>query len=107
MSTLGRLTVTNSDTAPRSPSSPRDRRHCAPRAGRGLPSHTLPGSPRMARTRLAFFAAAVALAAAHPAAAQQTNTINATATVVTPLAVSSVSALAFGTVYPGVNKTVN
>ena len=61
----------------------------------------------MARTRLAFLAAAVALAAARPAAAQQSNTINATATVVTPLAVSSVSSLAFGTVYPGVNKTVN
>jgi len=60
----------------------------------------------MARTRIAFLAAAVALAAAQPAAAQQTNTIDATATVVTPLSVSSVSSLAFGTVYPGVNKSV-
>jgi spore coat protein U-like protein len=61
----------------------------------------------MGRTRIAFLVAAVAVAAARPAAAQQTNTINATATVVTPLSVASVNSLAFGTVYPGVNKAVD
>ena len=60
----------------------------------------------MARTRIALAAAVLALAATRPAAAQQSNSIDATATVVTPLTVTSVNPLAFGTVYPGVNKSV-
>jgi hypothetical protein len=53
-------------------------------------------------TRLAL----AALFAAPVMAGAQSGTIQATATVVTPLAVNGTANLAFGTVFQGVNKTV-
>lgn len=64
----------------------------------------------MSRSMLRAFVAAGALAAlaatARTAAAQSGN-INATATVLQPLTVTGVQDLAFGNVYPGVNKTID
>ena len=61
----------------------------------------------MLRIRLSSVALAAALVAAAAAPAYaQSGTVTATADVVTPLTVTSISALAFGNVYPGVAKTV-
>jgi hypothetical protein len=59
----------------------------------------------MLRIRLATLAIAALVAAAAPAGAQS-NFVAATADVVTPLTVNSLSPLAFGNVYPGLAKTV-
>jgi hypothetical protein len=60
----------------------------------------------MLRTRFATIAiAALVVGIAAPARAQQ-NSVAATADVVTPLTVTSISPLAFGNVYPGLAKTV-
>jgi hypothetical protein len=61
----------------------------------------------MLRIRLSSLALAAALVAAAAAPVYaQSGTVAATADVVTPLTVTSISALAFGNVYPGVAKTV-
>ena len=59
----------------------------------------------MLRIRLASIAIAALVVAAAPASAQS-NFVAATADVVTPLTVNSLSPLAFGNVYPGLAKTV-
>ena len=60
----------------------------------------------MLRTRFVLIAiAALVVGVAAPARAQS-NTVAATADVVTPLTVNSLAPLAFGNVYPGVTKTV-
>lgn len=50
--------------------------------------------------------AALALVAAAGSLSAQSATINATATVVTPLTVTGTAPLAFGNVFQGVNKTI-
>jgi hypothetical protein len=51
-------------------------------------------------------AAAIMAASAHAAAAQNSATINATATVLQPLVTTGTNDLSFGNVYPGVTKLV-
>jgi uncharacterized protein DUF4402 len=58
-------------------------------------------------SKLALAFAAVALAGASVAQAQVSGSIAANATVQTPLTVTGVTALEFGNVFPGVNKTVD
>jgi hypothetical protein len=67
-----------------------------------------PFSPRSMPSRLlnSMFIALVAAALPAVAGAQTTN-MSATATVVTPLTVSKVTDLAYGTVYPGLDKIIS
>ncbi|HET9293990.1 MAG TPA: hypothetical protein VFO06_06820 [Gemmatimonadales bacterium] len=58
-------------------------------------------------SKLALAFAAVALAGASVAQAQVSGSIAANATVQTPLTVTGATALEFGNVFPGVNKTVD
>ncbi|HEX5437844.1 MAG TPA: DUF4402 domain-containing protein [Gemmatimonadaceae bacterium] len=65
--------------------------------------------PRLSLAVRAATAAAAVLtftAAGASVAAAQTGTINATATVLEPITISGTSELQFGTVFPGVAKTI-